>query len=182
MEGVERVDATNFDHDGDSLRPEIKKQLRKKMMDVFKGTVLLESLDDEEYSELISFLNTEHVQKVCTGTIIGRQKDRVLPWSEQQAAIVHGQSHLTELSEIATKEHPVVHLTNLWVLELSTRDTLSSFLQSAEERVESAMAGMAEITEAQEALVRAKQQSIQSQHWCDRMCNVLGNLLNKVMK
>ena len=149
MEGVERVDATNFDHDGDSLRPEIKKQLRKKMMDVFKGTVLLESLDDEEYSELISFLNTEHVQKVCTGTIIGRQRDRVLPW------------------------------TNLWVLELSTRDTLSSFLQSAEERVEAAMA---EITEAQEALVRAKQQSIQSQHWCDRMCNVLGNLLNKVMK
>ena len=128
---------------------------------------------------IIAFMNTEHVHKVCTGTMIGRQQDRVLPWSEMQAAIVHGQSQLTELSEIATKEHPVVHRTSLWVLELSNRDTLSSFLQSAEERVEAAMA---ELTEAQEALVRAQQQSIQSQHWCDRMGNVLGNLLNKIMK
>ena len=116
------------------------------------------------------FMNTKHVQRVCAGTIIGRQNDKILLWSDEQDALAYGQSQASELGQIACSDHPVVYLTNLWSLELSSRDSLNIDLQSAEDRVETALA---ELTQAQEALALAQKQRNQSEHWCDRMSNVL---------
>ena len=82
-------------------------------------------------------MNTKHVQRVCAGTIIGRQNDKILLWSDEQDALAYGQLQASELGQIACSDHPVVYLTNLWSLELSTRDSFNIDLQSAEERVES---------------------------------------------